>query len=110
MRTVPLSQRSQLPLWRTVLWFGFLLVLANAVAAFWVEEDSGSCMFILPGSFYGLLVCLPVLGTRRFGVATIVHLIPALPVQFYTVPLPAMPPTPSSTVCRGRSSPLRSTR
>ncbi len=86
MSTVPLSQRSQLPLWRTVL------------------------MFILPGSFHALLVCLPVLGTRRFGVATAVHLIPALPVQFYTVPLPATPPPPLPTVCRDRSSPLRGAR
>ena len=35
----------------------------NGVAAFWVEQYSGSCTFILPGCF----CALPVLRTRRFA-------------------------------------------
>jgi len=42
MSTLPLSQeREQVPVWQTVLLFGFLLFLVNGVAAFWVEEDFG---------------------------------------------------------------------
>lgn len=72
--------------WRTILLFGGLLFVLQGVAAFLVEEYSGGCMFIIPMYFYSLVVILPVLRLKRFGVAAAVYApaaILGLPMLYY---------------------------
>ena len=72
--------------WETILVFGILLFVLQGVAAFLVEEYSGGCMFIIPAYFYALVVILPVLLVRRFGVAAAIYApaaILGLPMLYY---------------------------
>jgi hypothetical protein len=68
-----LSQSRWKP-WQIILFFGVLLFLVNTLGAFWVEPYSGSCMFVLLAYFTALVVILPVLLIRRFGVGAAVYL------------------------------------
>ena len=61
--------------WPTILLSGVLAFGIYSLGAFWVQPDSGSCMFVLPGFFYVLVTVLPILLLRRFGVGVGVFLI-----------------------------------
>jgi hypothetical protein len=54
--------------------FGGLLFVLNLLGAFWIEPYSGSCMFVLLAYFQALVVVLPVLLLKRFGVGAAVYL------------------------------------
>lgn len=61
-------------IWQTVLIFGILHFVAMTIGAILVEPYSGSCMFILMGYFNAIVVILPILLLRRFGVGLGVYL------------------------------------
>ena len=53
--------------WRPVWRYGIPLFLIYGLAAFLVEQYSGSCMFVLPIYFYALVTTLGVLKEDHFG-------------------------------------------
>lgn len=56
------------------LLFGMLWFVINLLGAFWVEPYSGSCMFVLLTGFQAVVIVLPVLLLRRFGVGVAIYL------------------------------------